>query len=423
MGGLMHHGERLAREVLFLTSYDLYRGEGMKHEDAVYSAVQEVTEALGDYSAFNKPMIMRGSVGKLATMYKFFPLVTTKLLVGNFFRMLPLMNKEGKKAAATKFFGVLGTHLLAGGLTALPMFGVVMSIIGAAWAKWGADPDAPAEMKDVDYLTWWKTEYMKSVFGSTHIADILKTGLVNKLTGWDISSRISLNDMWFRELPHSKNVTEAASNMLAMLAGPAFSTGLDMAKGIQLGMNGEYQLALEKLSPASVSKLLIAHRYGEEGVETTQGVKLLEQGKLPTSALVGQAIGFRPAKLAGAQEKGFKAAAAEKAIIENKNKIATDIKDSFRKSMDLDKPEIYRQRFDDKFDEAVDKLRDFNAAYPKYKFEQGAISTLLLEDRKLKANLEMNAGVKLTPKNVRIVGDAVDSAIEDLESYDKKEKK
>jgi hypothetical protein len=431
LGGLMHHGERLSREVMFLSSYDLYRAEFKKdgmpnkqaHDKAVYSAVQEVTEALGDYSATAKPMIMRGSAGKLITMYKMFPLVTTKLLIGNFFRMLPLMNKEGKKAAATKFFGVMGTHMLAGGLTALPLFSVVMSLMGAAWAKWGKDPDAPAEMKDIDWVTWWKTEWMDTVFGSTHIADVIKTGIINKLTGMDVAVRLSLNDLWFRELPHSKNVTEMAMNMAAAFLGPAFSTGLDMAKGVQLGMNGEYELALEKLSPASVSKLLIAHRYSTEGVETSQGVKLLEQGKLSTSAIGGQALGFRPAAVSEAQETSFKVNATLAAIDENKNKIAKEIKDSFRKSMDLYKPESYRQRFDDKYDEAIDKLIEFNAAYPKHKFEQGAIAKLLLEDNKLKANLEMNAGVKLTPKNSYLVGDAVDSAIDALESYDKKEKK
>jgi hypothetical protein len=421
MGGLMHHGERLSREVMFLTSYDLYRGEGMPHAEAVYSAVQEVTETLGDYSAYGKPMIMRGAGGKFVTMYKFFPLITTKLLVNNFFRMLPLMNKEGKAAAATKFFGIMGTHLLAGGLTALPLFGVVMSMLGAAWAKWGRDPDAPAEMKDVDYLTWWKSVYMDEVFGSTHIADLLKTGALNKLTGWDISSRISLNDMWFRELPHSKNLSETAMNLAWVLAGAGASTALDIAKGIQLGINGEYQLGLEKILPASISKLMIANRYATEGVEDTRGVKLLEKDKLPASAIAGQAIGFRPAKAAEAQELGFKASAAEKAVVEEKNKIANDIKDNFRKSIDLDKPADYQQRFEAKFEETLDKLREFNGKHPEKAFASDAVFDLILSDAELKANLGVNAGVKITPENARLLGDAVDKAIKALESYDKKE--
>jgi hypothetical protein len=393
MGGLMHHGERLSREVMFLTSYDLYRSEGLPRAEAVHSAVQEVTEALGDYSAYGKPMIMRGAGGKLVTMYKFFPLVTTKLLVNNFFRMLPLMNKEGKVAAATKFFGIMGTHLLAGGLTALPLFGVVMSMLGAAWAKWGRDPDAPAEMKDVDYLTWWKSVYMDEVFGSTHIADLLKTGALNKLTGWDISSRISLNDMWFRELPHSKNLSETAMNLAWVLAGAGASTALDIAKGVQLGINGEYELALEKLTPASVSKLLIANRYATEGVEDTRGVKLLEKGKLPTSVIAGQALGFRPAKAAEEQELGFKSYAAEKDIAEEKDKIAKDIKYNFRKSADLDKPADYQQRFEVKFEETLDKLREFNGKHPEKAFESDAVFNLILSDAELKANLGVNAGV------------------------------
>jgi len=420
MGGLMHHGERLSREVMFLTSYDLYRGEGLPPAEAVHSAVQEVTEALGNYAAYGKPMIMRGAGGKLVTMYKFFPLITTKLLVNNFFRMLPLMNKEGKVAAATKFFGIMGTHLLAGGLTALPLFGVVMTMIGAAWDKWGRDPDAPAEMKDVDYLTWWKSVYMDKVFGSTHIADLLKTGVLNKLTGWDIASRLSLNDMWFRELPHSKNLTETAMNLGWVLAGAGASTALDIAKGVQLGINGEYQLGLEKILPASISKLMIAHRLATEGVEDTRGVKLLEKGELPASAIAGQALGFRPANVAEAQQLGFKASAAEKVIVEEKNKIAKDIKDNFRKSIDLDKPADYQQRFEAKFEETLGKLQEFNGKHPEKAFESDAVFNLILSDAELKANLGVNAGVKITPENARLLGDTVDKAIKALESYDKK---
>jgi hypothetical protein len=261
---------------------------------------------------------------------------------------------------------------------------------------------------------------MDKVFGSTHIADLLKTGVLNKLTGWDIASRLSLNDMWFRELPHSKNLTETAMNLGWVLAGAGASTALDIAKGVQLGINGEYQLGLEKILPASISKLMIAHRLATEGVEDTRGVKLLEKGELPASAIAGQALGFRPANVAEAQQLGFKASAAEKVIVEEKNKIAKDIKDNFRKSIDLDKPADYQQRFEAKFEETLDKMREFNTKHPEKAFEIDAVFNLILSDAELKANLGMNAGVKITPENARLLGDTVDKAIKALESYDKK---
>ena len=114
LGGLMHHAERLSREVIALTSFRLHLaelqkaipGNPMNYHEAVKAAIQETNEVLGNYNANNKPMIMRGGVGRVVTMYKFFPLLTTKLLVVNFFKMLPGLNKQGKVAAATKFFGV-----------------------------------------------------------------------------------------------------------------------------------------------------------------------------------------------------------------------------------------------------------------------------------------------------------------------------
>jgi type I site-specific restriction endonuclease len=166
---------------------------------------------------------------------------------------------------------------------------------------------------------------------------------------------------------------------------------------------------------------MIANRYATEGVEDTRGVKLLEKDKLPASAIAGQAIGFRPAKVVEAQERGFKASAAEKAVDEEKNKIANDIKDNFRKSIDLDKPADYQQRFEAKFEETLEKMWEFNGKHPEKAFASDAVFDLILSDAELKANLGVNAGVKITPENARLLGDAVDKAIKALESYDKKE--
>jgi hypothetical protein len=115
--------------------------------------------------------------------------------------------------------------------------------------------------------------------------------------------------------------------------------------------------------------------------------------------------------------------AGQKAIVENRTKIANDLKDNFRKSMDLDKPESYRDRFDDKFDETLDKRDEFNVKFPENKITDGEVFQMLMEDKKVKANMEINGGIKVTPKDMRIFGDTVDAAIDTIESYDKQEQK
>ena len=426
LGGLMHHGERLSREVISLTSFDLYMaelekaspGNPMNYHEAVKLAVRETHEALGNYSESNRPLIMRGGLGKLVTMYKFFPLVRTKLLAVNFFRMLPLLNKEGKKAAATKFFGVLGTHLMFGGYVALPMFSLVMGALGLLWNKWQKDPDAPDDMKSIDYETWWRTEYIPKMLGNTKLSKLAEFGVINYLTGLDVASRISLNDMWFRDPQPGKTLKDTFLNWGQVLGGAAASTGLGMAQGLQLMSQGEYERGLEKAIPlGSLSKLLIAGRYATEGIQTPQGVQLAPKGKVPTSELVGQAIGFAPASLAEAQTRAFKATAAEKVVSAERSSIMTTLKDSFRKSMDFNRPLAQTERFDKIFNETLDKATEFSLRNPGSPILDAEISSLLNAEMKKIAETEMGGGVRETAKNYELVGPSSEAAVRALTPY------
>ena len=426
MGGLMHHGERLSREVIALTSFRLHLAELQKanpnnplnYHEAVKAAVQETNEVLGNYSANNRPLMMRGAGGRLVTMYKFFPLLTTKLLASNFFKMLPMFNKQGKAAAATKFFGVLGTHALLGGLVALPAFSLVMKVLQAAWEKWQKDPDAPDEMRDIDYETWWRTEWLPKYFGNPELARLVEYGVLNKLTGFDISSRISLNDMWFRDPQPGKTLTDTMLNWGQVLGGAAASTALGIGQGVQLMSQGEYERGLEKLTPASISKLLIARRFAKEGIQTTQGVQLVEKGKVPKSELVGQAMGYAPARIAEAQTITFKNQAAEKTITRERQKIMGDIKDSFRKSIDFNRPDV-NERFDKKFQDTLDKTVDFSLRYPEYEIKDEEINKAINDELKKVIETEMDSGVRLTKKNFMLSSPSAEKAGNALAPYKK----
>jgi len=425
LGGLMHHGERLSREIIALTSFRLNMAELQKanpndptnYDEAVKAAIRETNEVLGNYNANNKPMLMRGAGGRLVTMYKFFPLVTTKLLVTNFSKMLPMFNKEGKAAAATKFFGVLGTHTLFGGLVALPAFSLVMGLLQAAWEKWQKDPDAPDEMRDIDYETWWRTVWLPENLGSTGLAQLAEYGLLNKLTGFDISSRISLNDMWFRDPQPGKNAKETALNWGQVMFGAAWTTGLNAIQGIDLMTQGEYERGLEKLTPASISKLMVAHRYATEGVQTPQGVQLIEKGKVPKSELVGQAIGYAPARVAEAQTTAFKAQAAEKVIVHERETIMGTLKNSFRKSIDPNKDTEIHERFDKIFQDTLDKATDFSLRNPEREIKGEEITKALNDELKRVVETEMGSGIKMTKENARLLSPSIEKAERALAPY------
>jgi hypothetical protein len=334
--------------------------------------------------------------------------------------MLPLLNKQGKKEAATKFFGVLGTHLLFGGYVALPMFSLVMGVLGLLWKKWQKDPDAPDDMKSIDYETWWRTEYIPNMLGNTKLSKFVEYGAVNYMTGVDFSSRISLNDMWFRDPQPGKTLKDTFLNWGQVLGGAAASTGLGMAQGLQMMSQGEYERGLEKAIPlGSLSKLLIASRYATEGVQTPQGEQLVLKGKVPTSELIGQAIGFAPANLAEAQTRAFKASAAEKVVAAERSQLVSTLKDSFRKSIDPYRPLNQNERFDKIFNDTLDKIDNFNMRNPSSPIRDEDISSLLNADLKKIAETEMGSGVRETNKNYELVGPSAEAAARALTPYNR----
>jgi hypothetical protein len=418
-GGLMHHGERLSREFLGLASFRANMEKLGDYNKAIKATVDEVHEAFGNYSPDNRPLLMQGAAGKVITMYKFFPLVTYKNLGINFFKMITGLNREEKVKAATKFFGVLGTHLLLGGLQALPLFTVVMSIIGALWAKWGRDPDAPDEMKNLDYITWWKTEFMPQQFGDEW-SEILKKGLANKFTGLDVAGRISLDNMWFRE-PSSPGETNKDTflNWALALGGPAPNLVISAMNGMQDMANGEYMRGLEKLTPGSISNYLTAYRYATEGIQTPQGVQLAEPGKVPTSEIIGQAIGYRPAATSRAQDAVSKGIAVERAINMEKKTLEKEYKDNFRKSIDPTLPVSAQERFGDKWMEALDKVIDFNLRNPTKQIDLDGLNEANAENINKILRKEAFGGIDINEKNVELLGPLSDEAEKALSGYNK----
>jgi hypothetical protein len=181
---------------------------------------------------------------------------------------------------------------------------------------------------------------------------------------------------------------------------------------------GEYERGLEKLTPASISKLLIAHRYAKEGIQTTQGAQLVERGKVPTSELVGQAIGYAPARVAEAQNIAFKEQAAEKVIARERQNIMGTLKDSFRKSIDFNRPDV-NERFDKIFQDTLDKAIDFSLRNPEHEIKDAEINKAIDDELKKVLETEMDSGVRITKKNVMLAGPSAEKAENALAPYKK----
>jgi len=424
LGGLMHHTERLTRELTGAISFRLYYAEMEKaspgnptnYANAVRAAIAEVNEALGDYSPGNRPQIMRGPIGKLLSTYKFFPLVRLRLLGGNFFRMIPGLNKEGKVAAATKFFGILGTHGILTGAVGLPMWGLMQAL----WGQWQKDEDAPQTMKDLDHDTWWRTEFLRAELGDgqfTKLAkEIAKGGVLNYATGMAISERLGLNDMVFRTPSPGKNLKESVANYAEAFFGAQLTPIKATQDSWDYYSQGEYQKAFESLPfmPKSISALSATERVSREGIETKQGIPILDKGEETTKELVGQAIGFQSARVAEARRIAYATDLVERGIGTEKQAIVGKAATFFLKAINPNRDPEDRQRFLNMYLETVQKIPKFNVKYPEYGIDGKEIDAKIDAELEKIAASKMFGGVKINDNNIRLFIQAATASREAL---------
>jgi hypothetical protein len=403
VGALMHNTERLSREAVYLAAYRLGKKQGLSYDEAVQKAVDSTNEALGNYDITNRPRFMQQGIGKIAFQFKTYPLQMSLLLLTNFKKMIPFLNKEGKKEAATKFFGMMGTSYLLAGAANMALFSPIMGLMGWAWGQLGLDDDWPEELKDLDFETWFRTVFLPEKLGDVEIggvpvSDIVDRGPLNAITGYDIGSRIGLNDLWGRDSKETKTSRESAiAFMLDHFGGPTASLLLGFADAYDAYALGDYQKMLEKMLPAAVRNLVVANKYADEGMKTSRGKELVNKDDIKTGELIGQAIGFRPDILAATQGPAFKFSGIDQKITNQRNLLLNKLDFQLRKDTDSGV---------EKFNEILtNEIPKFNAQYPTYKLDGASIRNSLRERAKQRES--SRAGVNVTKKNIAIVEEGV----------------
>ena len=403
VGALMHNTERLSREAVYLAAYRLGKKQGLSYDDAVQKAVDSTNEALGNYDITNRPRFMQQGIGKIAFQFKTYPLQMSLLMLTNFKKMIPFLNKEGKKEAATKFFGMAGTSFLLAGAANTALFSPIMGLMGWAWGQLGLDDDWPEELKDLDFETWFRTVFLPEKLGDVEIggvpvSDIVDRGPLNAITGYDIGSRIGLNDLWGRDSKETKTSRESAiAFMLDHFGGPTASLLLGFADAYDAYALGDYQKMLEKMLPAAARNLVVANKYADEGMKTSRGKELVSKDDIKTGELIGQAIGFRPDILAATQGPAFKFSGIDQKITNQRNLLLNKLDFQLRKDTDSGV---------EKFNEILtNEIPKFNAQYPTYKLDGASIRNSLRERAKQRES--SRAGVNVTKKNIAIVEEGV----------------
>lgn len=399
LGGLMHSTERMSREIVYLMSYRLNRQSGKTHEAAIDAAVRDTNESMGNYGQYNRPAFMQGAVGKFLTQFMMYPVHVTLFLFKNFKEMIKPMNGRTRTEAALKFFGTLGMTWILGGYAALPW--VVQTIVGLLGAMWKALGDEDKEMKelrDMDFQFWFRTVWLPENLGGTKIggkslAEIFERGPTNALTGLDISSRTSLNNLWMRDTKEYKTIRENAAAMALEKAGPSANMILSWAEAYEAFMQGDYKKGVQKATPAGFRNFANAYELWKEGAKDNKGVQLLSKDAFTTGELIGQAVGFRSDQLSNLQYVTFKVIGLEQKILNERNLLLNQLKREHAAGNGA------------AYAKYIGKMNEFNKEHPSYAIDADDLYKSIFTAAEQRA--ASYRGVGLTEKNVPVFGKAL----------------
>jgi hypothetical protein len=378
VGGAFHHAERISREIMFMSSFELayadFKEKGMNDKDAFDAATKKATklttDSLFDYTQYNKPPITKTAGGRIAFQFLTYPLQMTSYLVRNFYGMLPLLNKTEKKEAAIKFFGTIGMTGLFAGLTGLPMYSVIMGVTDGIRELMRDEEDEdydeddegnPLGRRSTDL--WFRNWFIPNYFGpESNLAGVLglseenaqtlaraiEMGPIAAYTDLNVALSIALDGMWFRSDNPAETSREAYEQFLLSLGGPLVSLGGNVAASIDDFENGRLLRGFEKIVPAFVKGSFTAVRLGIEGATTTKGDELMDAEFYTTGKLFAQALGFASTEVAQVQKANFMAKKIVLEINREKQNILNRLDAAVRKDDD------------DEIDKMLEKIDKFN---------------------------------------------------------------
>jgi len=320
MTGLFHHTERMIREITFMTSYRLYREDLGRapdaHQRALELAEKETNEALGAYSAYERPrgvlqtaqrkviLNAHDPLGKTLLQFKMFATFATTFFVRNAYRMFYGLDAKDKAQAMTKFMGALLMSLSLAGYVGVP--GISMAIGAAQWManNLGGDDEDDEEklLEERDWEFWFRNVWLPETFGDT-AGRILDRGLIAETTGYDITSSLSFQNMWFPEVKEQATAQAAMQDYALSLMGPSASLGIKtIPQAIDWFYRGEIMRGMETLMPAFVKGAFTAERYSREGAVTTSNLAIKESKEFTEGQLFMQTLGFASTDLVAQRE-------------------------------------------------------------------------------------------------------------------------
>ena len=422
-----HVTERANREIVAMSAYKLAfdkfiskgYAEKVAQQKAIESAKDLTYKSMFDYSTLNKPRYFQHPALKVILQFKQFSQHMTYLLARSAYEFigktytadeladiryqikedhrvnkthLPPLTDAQLDAATTQFVkdlkteardrlaGTLGMTAIFAGVTGLPLWSLVSSIMNIMHTAFGDDDD------EWDFDNWFKN-WCDKTFGGFY-GDMISRGVVSQVLGANVADRLSLNDLWFRDARKSPDEVTAMQNMFFNLMGPTAGLVMSGMDAIKQYRDGHIQRSIETASPAFIKNFLKGARFMDEGRATTmRGNELV--GDITAKEAVTQMVGFAPERLAQRQKANIQMMTANANILDRRQSLL----DAHFMAWDNHDSEM-RQR-------VLEKVRTFNRAYPEKAITldnlQDSAKTRM-KQRRLANNL---GGANIDPKLAR----------------------
>lgn len=381
-GFMFHHAERFNREVTAMAAYKLafakfmkkYAGqqgaEGIAHRDAVAEAIEMTKLSHFDYANSNRPRFMQGDMARVILLFRQHSVNMTYRLIRDTQQSI-WGRGEDKKIAQKQLAGMLGMTMLFAGAAGLPLYSVIAGIFNTLLDDEDEPFDFDAAVK----------EHLAEAIGEA-AASVIMNGAPGTATGADLTNRIGMNNLWFRD-PEADLEGEAAVQYYAEQAlGPMYGILAGWGKAKQLAREGHTGRAWEAGLPKFARDLFKSARYADEGVLTKRGDPIIDE--LSPWQIALQANGFTPLEVSQQYSKNNALATSARRIMD-------------RRKLLLNRYALARRHGDDLLvAETLAEMEVFNLAQPTLKIT-AANRVKSLEQRKKLSESAVN-GVILSKK-------------------------
>jgi hypothetical protein len=358
-GFVFHHGERMNRQIALIAAYELNLAKLKKagktgktaELEAAQQAIYEVELTNGGTIAEAAPSIAQSGLGKVIFMYKNYGVSMMYMLFKAARDATKNADPDVRKQAMGQLAGVFGSAALFAGASGLPMYGVIAML-------YNMFKDDDEEDFDTSMRKW--------------LGETMFSGVLNAVTGLEISRRIGLANLIFRDTT-VKDQDSAILSLMETLGGPVFGIVSRMERGVGLIGEGYTARGIEQMMPSAIGNMMKSTRYAAEGTQTLRGDPIT--GEVGPWNVGAQFFGFAPAEYIrqleiNAQEKGI-----QRSVNEERTKILR------RYYMAL------RQGDADGLKDVGKELADFNKRHPSIAISGDTIKKSMAQHMRTSATM------------------------------------